>query len=312
MTENTHHRDEDQGPAGGRPPAPEDFSLPADFSDEDLFDTVPEDTIPEASAAQNPSSSEDATAPVPSPAAETASTGADQPADESEPQSPEPVEPVEPAEAEEPAAAEAALPAEEDLDESEDDDVVVEDEEPEEIVAPTDIGTNAQQVVTALLGHQQDLVAELRSVYNRLEEVREVDYAALQERVTAAESTVAATPTTAELEQLVNLLEEISGSLKDQETKQAELEAQLKEATEQRAAQLAERDARISAQNARIEELESAITAAAESADSAHERLEALAQETGSSVIHRVQDRVSPAAQQAKNALNNIRRRFKR
>ncbi|WP_150459960.1 hypothetical protein [Nesterenkonia ebinurensis] len=186
------------------------------------------------------------------------------------------------------------------------------DEADQQIEPPSDIGENAQQVVTALLGHQQDLVAELRSVYERLEQVREVDYAALEDRVNQAEAVVEAAPSTAELEELVGLLEGVSGSLQEHESKQAELEQNLRETAEHQAAQLAERDARIAAQNARIEELEAAITAAAESAESAHEKLQVLAKETNSSLIHRVGERVSPAAQQAKSALSNIRNRFRR
>ncbi len=186
------------------------------------------------------------------------------------------------------------------------------DEEDQQIDPPTDIGENAQQVVTALLGHQQDLVAELRSVYERLEQVREVDYAALEGRVKQAESVVEAAPSAAELQELIGLLEGMSGTLKEHENKQAELEQQLRDAREHHATQLAERDARIAAQNARIEELEAGITAAAESAESAHDKLQVLAQETNSSLIHRMGERVSPAAQQARNALSNIRRRFRR
>lgn len=182
----------------------------------------------------------------------------------------------------------------------------------EEILPPEDIGTNAQQVVSALLGHQRDLVAELHSVYERLEQVRAVDYSALESRVTEAEATVSAAPSAAELHELLGLLEDVSSSLQDQQAKQAELEQSLKEAAESLAMQLAERDARIAAQNARIEQLESAIIAAAESADSAHEKFEALAKEVESSLIHRVGERVSPAAQQARNALHSLRSRFRR
>lgn len=181
-----------------------------------------------------------------------------------------------------------------------------------EILPPEDIGSNAQEVVSALLGHQRDLVAELHSVYERLEQVREVDYAALQTRVSTAEETVAAAPTSAELHELLGILDSISSTLQDEQAKQAELEQSLKQAEESQHAQLAERDARISAQNARIEQLESAIIAAAESADSAHEKLETMAHEVQSSLIHRVGERVSPAAQQARNALSIIRSRFRR
>ena len=65
-----------------------------------------------------------------------------------------------------------------------------EPQEPQEIAASEDLGENAHQVVTALLGHQQDLVAELRGVYQRLEQVREVDYARLENRVIDTESIV--------------------------------------------------------------------------------------------------------------------------
>lgn len=76
--------------------------------------------------------------------------------------------------------------------------------------------------------------------------------------------------------------------------------------------QLAERDARISAQNARIAELETTVTAAADSAETAHQKLQVLAEETESSLIHRVSERVSPAARQARTALNSIARRLRR
>lgn len=192
----------------------------------------------------------------------------------------------------------------------------LEDSEPEdaetEILPPEDIGSNAQEVVTALLGHQRDLVTELHSVYERLEQVREVDYAALQARVTSAEQTVAAAPTSAELQELLGILDSVSASMQEEQAKQTELEQTLKRVEEAQQAQLAERDARISAQNARIEQLESAIVAAAESADSAHEKVETVAREVQSSLIHRVGERVSPAAQQARNALNTIRSRFRR
>lgn len=182
----------------------------------------------------------------------------------------------------------------------------------DKILPPSDLGDNAHQVVTALLGHQQDLVAELRSVYDQLEQVRQVEYAALESRVQDAEATVSAAPSSGELQELLNLLENISSSLKEQEEKQSDFDLALREAGESYAAQLAERDARIAAQNARVDQLEMAISAAVESAESAHEKLGVLAKETESSLIHRVGERVSPAAQQARNALNTIRSRFRR
>ncbi|NDK30726.1 hypothetical protein [Nesterenkonia haasae] len=180
------------------------------------------------------------------------------------------------------------------------------------ILPPSDLGDNAHQVVTALLGHQQDLVMELRSVYDQLEQVRQVEYAALEARVQDAEATVSAAPSSGELQELLDLLENISSSLRDQEEKQSNFDQALRDAGDSYAAQLAERDARIAAQNARIDQLEIAIAAAAESADSAHEQLGVLAKETESSLLHRVGERVSPAAQQARNALNSIRGRFRR
>ena len=107
-------------------------------------------------------------------------------------------------------------------------------------------------------------------------------------------------------------MEGVSGSLKEQEDTQTALEQRLRESTESWGSQLAERDARISAQNARIDQLELAVAAAVDSADSAHEKLEVLAKETESSLIHRVGERVSPAAQQARHTLNSLRRRFRR
>jgi chromosome segregation ATPase len=182
----------------------------------------------------------------------------------------------------------------------------------DEILPPSDLGDNAHQVVTALLGHQQDLVAELRSVYEQLEQVRQVEYAALESRVQDAEATVSAAPSSSELQELLTLLESVSSSLKEQEDRQSGFEQALREAESAYATQLAERDARIAAQNARIDQLEIAITAAAESGDSAHEKLDVLAKETESSLLHRMGERVSPAAQQARNALNTIRGRFRR
>lgn len=186
------------------------------------------------------------------------------------------------------------------------------DDTTEEILAPSDIGDNAHQVVTALLGHQQDLVAELRSVYEQLEHVRQVEYTALESRVQEAEATVAAAPSSSELTELLNVLDNVSASLQEQEQRQSGFDEALREAQNSFAVQLAERDAQLAAQQARIDQLEGAITAAAESADSAHEKLEVLAKETESSLIHRVSERVSPAAQQARHALHTIRGRFRR
>lgn len=182
-----------------------------------------------------------------------------------------------------------------------------------EIIASEDLGQNAHEVVTALLGHQQDLVVELRGVYERLEQVREIDYVRLEERLAAAES--AAYPreqTTRRLDQLSEQVQNLSAATETQAERIAELRGSDQQAHEGLTAQLAERDARISAQNARIAELESAVHAAAESADSAHEKLQVLAEETQSSLINRVSERLSPAAQQAKRALGNIARRLRR
>lgn len=182
-----------------------------------------------------------------------------------------------------------------------------------EIAASADLGENAHQVVTALLGHQQDLVAELRSVYERLEQVREVDYARLENRVADAEHVVSGGgDVSALVERLTERVDDLTAAANDQSAHTSRLTQQLSEAKESLSAQLADRDARIAAQNARIAELESAITAAAESAEASHQKLQVLAEETESSLIHRVSERVSPAAQQARNALNNIARRLRR
>lgn len=194
------------------------------------------------------------------------------------------------------------------------------DQEPE-VVGPQDtshndttevseLGTNAQQVISALLGHQQDLVAELRSVYERLDHVRAVEYAQLEDRVNQVESQASGDGGT--LTQMAAQVQELTEAVQKQSDHTIQLAGRLEQNTERHAAQLAERDARIGAQNARIDELELAITAAAESSNSAHEKLQVLAEETQSSLIHRVSERVSPAAQQARSAVGNIARRLRR
>lgn len=181
-------------------------------------------------------------------------------------------------------------------------------------IAPSaDLGENAHQVVTALLGHQQDLVAELRSVYERLEQVREVDYAHLQARVEDAEHVVSGgEDIAAQVQRLTERVDELTAVAVEQAERQVRAGEELGEGQERSSTQLAERDARISAQNARIAELENAITAAADSAESAHHKLQVLAEETESSLIHRVSERVSPAARQAKSTLTSITRRLRR
>lgn len=198
--------------------------------------------------------------------------------------------------------------------ESEEPQVSTEDaEESEEIDASPDLGENAHQVVTALLGHQQDLIAELRSVYERLEEVREVDYAKLESRVAEAETAVSGgQDVDSRLEGLTERVEHLTAAINEQFEQHDQLTAQLNQVSQAAAAQLAERDARISAQNTRIGELEAAVTASAEAAEAAHEKLDVLAEETQSRLLHRVSERVSPAAQQARSALNNIARRIRR
>lgn len=182
---------------------------------------------------------------------------------------------------------------------------------------PEDLGENAHHVVTALLGHQQDLVYELRSVYDRLEQVRTVDHAALEQRLAEAESVIARNAEhTSDAEQQIHALSQQVDQLattvaEHSQTTQAVTE-QLREATDRYSAQLAERDARISAQNAKIDELEAAVTAAVESSTEAHQKVQVLAEETGSSLTHRISERVSPAAQQAKSALGNIAKRLRR
>ena len=186
-------------------------------------------------------------------------------------------------------------------------------EDSAEITAPEDLGENAHQVVTALLGHQQDLVAELRSVYERLEQVREVDYARLQARVEDAEHVVSGgEDIAAQVERLAERVDELTAVVTEQAERQVRAGKDLGEGQERNSTQLAERDARISAQNARIAELETAVTDAADSAESAHHKLQVLAEETESSLVHRVSERVSPAARQARSALSNIARRLRR
>lgn len=186
-------------------------------------------------------------------------------------------------------------------------------EESTEISASEDIGQNAHQVVTALLGHQQDLVAELRSVYERLEQVREVDYARLQSRVEDAEHVVSGGEDfAAQVERLTERVDELFAVVAEQAQHQVRTGEELGQGQERSSMQLAERDARISAQNARIAELETTVTAAADSAETAHQKLQVLAKETESSLIHRVSERVSPAARQARTALNSIARRLRR
>ncbi|WP_258933322.1 hypothetical protein [Nesterenkonia pannonica] len=51
---------------------------------------------------------------------------------------------------------------------------------------PEDLGKNAHDVVVSLIAHQRDLIIELRSVYDRLDEVRSVEFRDLEERVRSA------------------------------------------------------------------------------------------------------------------------------
>ncbi|WP_300343085.1 hypothetical protein [Nesterenkonia sp.] len=178
---------------------------------------------------------------------------------------------------------------------------------------PTDLGENAHEVVTALLGHQKDLVAELRSAYERLEQVREVEQAELESRIVQLESRASETDQLhAQLQELSSRTAALEAALAEQSRTPEQLKAEICQVKESAAAQLAERDARIAAQNARIEELENAISAAAASAESAHEKLQVLAEETESSLLHRVSERVSPAAAQARNALGTLAKRLRR
>lgn len=186
-------------------------------------------------------------------------------------------------------------------------------EDSPQITASDDLGENAHQVVTALLGHQQDLIAELHSVYERLEQVREVDYARLQARVEDAEHVVSGgEDIAAQVERLTERVDELFAVVAEQAERQVRAGEELGEGQERSSTQLAERDARISAQNARIAELETAVTAASDSAESAHHKLQVLAEETESSLIHRVSERVSPAARHARTALSSIARRLRR
>ena len=182
-----------------------------------------------------------------------------------------------------------------------------------EITAPADLSENAHQIVTALLGHQQDLVVELRSVYDRLEQVREVDYVQLESRVAEAEHLVSGgEDVAARVERLTERVDDLTAAANDQSAHASRLNQQLSEAREAFSAQLAERDARIAAQNARIAELQSALSAAADSADAAHQKLQVLAEETESRLLHRVSERVTPAARQARSTLRNFFRRLRR
>lgn len=182
-----------------------------------------------------------------------------------------------------------------------------------EITAPADLSENAHQIVTALLGHQQDLVVELRSVYDRLEHVREVDYVQLESRVAEAEHLVSGgEDVAARVERLTERVDDLTAAANDQSAHASRLNQQLSEAREAFSAQLAERDARIAAQNARITELQSALSATADSADAAHQKLQVLAEETESRLLHRVSERVTPAARQARSTLRNFFRRVRR
>ncbi|MCT1606096.1 hypothetical protein M3B43_01910 [Nesterenkonia massiliensis] len=182
--------------------------------------------------------------------------------------------------------------------------------EPEEIAAPEDLGENAHQVVLALLRHQRDLVLELQEVYSRLEQVREVEYAQLRTEVDEALQSVA------DLPERLTLLQErtdaLTASVEEHSALSADQNARISASTADQRVQLAERDARIAALTARLDELEKSAQQTASSVQEAHELLEVLAQETDSSLLHRVTERVSPAAQQAKTTFSKVARRLRR
>ena len=182
--------------------------------------------------------------------------------------------------------------------------------EPAEIAAPEDLGENAHQVVLALLRHQRDLVLELQEVYSRLEQVREVEYAQLRTEVDEALHSVADLPE--RLTQLQGRTDALTASVAEHSALSADQNARISASTADQRVQLAERDARIAALTARLDELEKSAHQTARFAEEAHELLEVLAQETGSSLLHRVTERVSPAAQQAKTTFSKVARRLRR
>lgn len=182
--------------------------------------------------------------------------------------------------------------------------------EPAEIEAPEDLGENAHQVVLALLRHQRDLVLELQEVYSRLEQVREVEYAQLRTEVDEALHSVADVPE--RLTQLQGRTDALAASVEELTALSTDQNARISASTEDQRVQLAERDARIAALTARLDELDKSAQQTASSVQEAHELLEVLAQETDSSLLHRVTERVSPAAQQAKTTFSKVARRLRR
>ncbi|WP_156837291.1 hypothetical protein [Nesterenkonia alba] len=172
--------------------------------------------------------------------------------------------------------------------------------DPDSPAVSPDLGENAHQVVQALLGQQKDLVVELRSVYDRLDEVRAVEIKQLETRVDEALSEMTEVPQ--RLETLQQRLETLEAAVREQEQL---AEQQQREHSEAVSGQLAERDARIGALVARIDQLEDKLGQVAEATDSAHTKLDIIAEETNSSVLRTIPSK-------ARNTFSKVSKRFKR
>lgn len=187
------------------------------------------------------------------------------------------------------------------------------DTPPADLQPPADLGDNAHQVVTALLGHQEDLMQELRSIYDRLEQVRTVEYRQLHQRVEAAESTV--THYTDQSEALSSLRPQVDSLVENAAGFHERLhgvEQQLAElAGDQRRTETGLRET-IDAQQTQIQELTSALKDLQESQTETQRAVELVAEETGTRLIDRVSERVGPAAHQARQRVGQLARRLKR
>ncbi|GAB3843686.1 hypothetical protein [Nesterenkonia populi] len=174
---------------------------------------------------------------------------------------------------------------------------------PLEEAAPEDLGENAHDVVVSLLHHQQDLMVELRTAYDRLDEVREVEFRQLETRVQSAVGELREVPgrlaaMRSDLESTAHRVDEhgnlCSEKVEELSASAADLRARL-ETRERQVDELASIAAQL---QSRLEEV------AAESAE-AHRRLEVLAQETNSSLLSTLPGR-------ARTAAHKVSRRFKR
>lgn len=166
-----------------------------------------------------------------------------------------------------------------------------------------DLGENAHDVVVSLLNHQQDLIVELRTVYDRLDEVREVEFRQLESRV---ESTIG------ELQEAPSQLAALRGDLESTAQRVQELGDLGHAKAQESAAAVSELQERLASREAQIDELSRTVErlsarldeTAAEAAE-AHRRLEVIAQETNSSLLSALPGR-------AKSSLEKVSRRFRR